>query len=524
MIKDDPAEYGVTHHTQWRVGQLEAVKWAREGGIRILEAPTGSGKTATARAFGNGSRTVALCRTKFLQRDNYEHGYGFVPLYGRSNYRCQHPKADMEQTADQCFHRTDMRQCSVYNFCEYVRARDAAKGANYAVLNYALWMYQREKWGGLGAMVLDEAHQLSDLTIEYAGLRVSEKMRREFNLPPFEMLLPGSAFRAGSNQTAEERTDAWIAEALKLVKARFERLKNTARTRDELQEVAELERLSVKLTMTHEALAMSKEGWYVRSLPSQFLHCVPLTARYHFGRMFLGADNVLVMSATIGDPATFAKELGIARYESRTVPSPFPAVMRQVLDLKAPRIGQSSEPKDYAEQARLIYEAIKREADPSWCGLILTTRKQEAHDLAARLARLGLGDRIWSTTTTGTENIVTAWEERKARIPGSIFVTHALWEGFDGLDEKILIVTKVPYANIGDEYEKARMMYDGTFFLQRAAWQLEQGLGRTRRGRPEDYDMPGKPRAGLVAIADGNYTRIKKYLSRATLEAITEWR
>jgi hypothetical protein len=54
--------------------------------------------------------------------------------------------------------------------------------------------------------------------------------------------------------------------------------------------------------------------------------------------------------------------------------------------------------------------------------------------------------------------------------------------------------------------------------LQRTAWKLEQGLGRTRRGRREDYDIDGVN--GYVAIADGGWSRVKKYLSKGLQEAI----
>jgi hypothetical protein len=43
-------------------------------------------------------------------------------------------------------------------------------------------------------------------------------------------------------------------------------------------------------------------------------------------------------------------------------------------------------------------------------------------------------------------------------------------------------------------------------------------LGRTRRGREQDYGEDN----GFVAIADGNWTRVKKYLSQSLREAIVE--
>jgi len=94
-----------------------------------------------------------------------------------------------------------------------------------------------------------------------------------------------------------------------------------------------------------------------------------------------------------------------------------------------------------------------------------------------------------------------------------------MWMGFDGLAERIVIAAKAPFGDVGDEYEKQRSNYDRRMYLQRAAWKLEQGLGRTRRGRPGDYDVEGEKR-GLVAIADASYRGFKNYLSESLKEAL----
>ena len=81
------------------------------------------------------------------------------------------------------------------------------------------------------------------------------------------------------------------------------------------------------------------------------------------------------------------------------------------------------------------------------------------------------------------------------------------------------IVAKTPFPSLGSEYERARMMYSNQGYQWRTAVQMEQALGRTRRGEAEDYDLYGQ-REQLVAIADGNYTRVKKALSQSLLDSI----
>jgi len=80
-------------------------------------------------------------------------------------------------------------------------------------------------------------------------------------------------------------------------------------------------------------------------------------------------------------------------------------------------------------------------------------------------------------------------------------------------------VAKTPFPSLADRYEKARLEYDRKYYLQRTAYALEQSCGRTRRGRAEDYDIPGESR-GLVAIVDNNYVQVQKYLSEDFRDAL----
>jgi Rad3-related DNA helicase len=149
----------------------------------------------------------------------------------------------------------------------------------------------------------------------------------------------------------------------------------------------------------------------------------------------------------------------------------------------------------------------------------------EAGLLADRLARRGLQDRVWVPPTEqggkwlGTQEQMLAWETRKAEIPNSIMCAWQFHEGMDGLQERICIMAKVPFPNLSTEYEKQRMQYSHRFYNQRTAWKLVQALGRTRRGREQDYDTEEEMR-GYVAIGDGNWTRVKRYLSEDFLEAM----
>jgi len=232
---------------------------------------------------------------------------------------------------------------------------------------------------------------------------------------------------------------------------------------------------------------------------------------------------MLLMSATIGDTRAYTDELGIRDYEYRQVPNQFSSESRPIHILDAPRMGRKATTADFEKQADVIASAIKS-CPPDWSGIIHVTRKTEARLLADRLARRGLQDRVWPMTghdgsMAPTNQQVEDWKLIKQKTPGAICVSWSLWEGYDGLDEKICIVAKTPFPFLGDEYERARMSYSHGFYNWRTGCKLSQGLGRTRRGRKQDYDLNGA-RQGFVAIADGNWTRVKKYLSADVREVI----
>ena len=253
----------------------------------------------------------------------------------------------------------------------------------------------------------------------------------------------------------------------------------------------------------------------------------PLTAAHHFPAMFRGPWHTVLMSATIGDLKTFTKELGIKEgtYNGIAVPNRFPAHERRIIDLEAPRLSYRSEQKDYEAQADVIAEMIKK-CPESWPGLIHVTRIKEAPLLRERLVRRGISrDRLYVPETMsgrfrlGTQEQIEQWHRHLNRVPNAIMICWQFWEGLDGQRERINVICKVPFPSLGDPYEIARQKFSRSWYQQRTAYDLVQAYGRTRRGKAEHYDTGGMLR-GLVAIADGNWTRIKSKLPAEIKEAM----
>jgi len=489
-----------------------------------------------------------------LQYENYGDIYGFNVLTGKASYNCIHPDADPGATCADCLHvergegGKGMHSCEYSAGCEYLVQKAMVLGSRRASLNYAYWLSSfgvRQR--PTEYLFLDECHQLPDLVLEWAGCTVNETDRKKWSLPMFPLTASKGVSSKNAlvqvKDTSLDKIQDWLAESIDILQDRLSQLEPTDRwgrllplENSERKAARDCEQLLRKLRSTLEGLELVQEDWYVQSGPLALsyrggkmpgLLVKPLTARYHYKRFFPSGNGseldekhsrCVLMSATVGNFDTFAQELGIEQFSSKRVPSQWTPVQRPVYELDVPRMGYKSTLEDYEHQADAIAQAILT-VPREWSGIIHVTRKREAPLLANRLADRGLQKRVWVPPEGSTNWMARAWARRKAQVPGSLAISWAMWEGVDGLDEKICVVAKCPFPFLGDPYEQARQRRSGRFYLQRTAWQLQQGLGRTRRGRPQDYDTPDK-HAGLVAIADGNWTRVKRYLSQDFLDSI----
>ncbi len=536
MDVPSPRELGIPHD-KWRVGQYEALlelERLEEGDVTIVQAPTGSGKTAWAAGLAAKNPVIALCETKMLQEGNYGKGYGFPYLFGKGNYPCIEVA---DATAAMCPHAEKPVHCPSYSFCEYHTRKNAAIAANRKALNYAYffsarWPAQQAKSKAV-IVVMDEAHLLPDLVLDRASVTVTMPDAIKWGLPKFpELSSDSQAVLLRTNVI--EGSIQWLSAAIIALSRREEALGRRAKlTRDPTarRKYEQCQALLWKMRATHSALQAAPDDWFIRSgargreLPrgrAPGFVCRPLTARHHASKLLLHGAKAILMSATIGDFDTLGSELGLSDYSTMRIDSQWGPEVRPVYALDCPDIrGGKTSPAAQYKQAQAIVDAVKT-VPPIWSGVIHCTIKAQARNLAKLLGSLGMQNRIWvPPTNLGTDGQLRLWQEVKHKLGGALAVTWSWWTGVDLLDEKICIVAKTPYPYIGSEYGMQRMKFDNRFYRLRAAWKLQQGCGRTRRGREQDYDTDGE-RRGLVAIADSKWAKIQKYLDDDFRQSIIE--
>jgi Rad3-related DNA helicase len=527
MTMTKPSDFGLKHE-EFYAHQLETIEWALNHKTTLgIEAPTGSGKTSLARALTQKRNGVGLVKTKFLQSNNYAAGYDFSPLYGKDNYPCVYEFAAPGATASACiFAEEGMHKCPQHNKCAYAKAKAEAVKSQRSVLNYAYWLHAYNRWPlESGYLICDEGHQLPDVVLEWAGITISEEQRIEYGLMMFPMIrssgsvIGKSAFGDSEIASSEQRAQSWLINSI--ARMAIQVATSEARTSHDAQERKILRKKEIfknKLEATYGALCESENDWFIRSGPGadegkRAFVCKPLTARHHFAKYFKSPQwQTVIMSATIGDEKVFAEELGIKDMSFLRVPSRYTASQKPIHCLDVPRLGMKSKDSDWDKQADEIAKAVK-ECDTHWSGLIHTTSYTQAQNLAQRLARRGLQDRVWMAKgKLSTDKLVEAWHEQMQRKPGSLNITPVLHEGYDGLEEKINILAKLPYPPMTNDFDRARQLYSGSMYNQRAAWAAMQICGRVRRTEA-DYDTPER-RMTYNAIADGGWNYVKKYFSQ----------
>lgn len=502
-----------------------------------MESATGSGKSTWPTAIGHDYKTIVLTETKALQ-SQYSDIYDFSKVTGRNNHPCVHPdRLFSDATAEDCLFGTSMHKCPVATDCNYLIQKEIAKESMRAVLNYHYFQLVGNRRYGTSEFIwpkeflfLDEAHSLAKSTVDFYSVEIKDRHKGWYGLPGFPEITPGMPERL-----RHDRALGWIRDSDAIVAKRVTTLKDDIRcahgAREKqglIKELRRAERIRMRFRLVLRAIENIPDDWFVKSDRGGFL-AKPLTARHIFPAMYLSdvQANVVLMSATIGDFGAFTEELGIVDYEAKVVPSRFPPETRPILVPKCPRMSSKATMDDFELQADIIARLIG-EAPEEWGGIILVTRKVEAALLRDRLARRGLGSRVWAApghdgTYTPTDEQIAEWEQRKRRVPNSLMITWSHWTGFDGTDERICIAAKAPYLPWGSpgSYDEAWRAYSMDRYRYAAAVTLTQGLGRTRRGRETDYDVDG--RNGLVAVVDGSFDgRVKSMMGSDIAESLVE--
>jgi len=569
----------------------------------VVEAGTGTGKTFAylIPALLSGRKTIISTGTKALQDQLYHRDLPLVGkaigrpvttalLKGRANYLCPQrldqvtdpasilledlnevrewryrttsgDKAELidvpedspiwplvTSTADNCLGQ----KCPEYSKCHVVKARKAAQEADLVVVNHHLLLADLamkeegfvEFLPGAEAIILDEAHQIPDLAVQFFGVslgsRELERLVDEVRAGTLPYSQPELNRRIDVLQTAIRnlRADAphqegrhELGEVMTELREPLDNL--SLAIRDVQAALADLGDASVDLEKIHEQLVGMTERltiltgddswdglrWLEIHQRSLRLHLTPLDVSAKLnGLIDNGFQSWIFTSATLAvgeDFSHFGSRMGLAGVAGLTFPSPFSLDQNGLIYLPED-LPQPSDPS----HTDAMLEAVTPLLDFTTGGMFCLFTSHRALNNAKKWFKSNksvLGGRTLLAQGDAPRDDLL---RRFRQIGDAVLLgTGSFWEGVDvrGPALSIVAIDKLPFASPADPLMMARLEYlrrqGANGFMEHqlplAALSLKQGAGRLLRDHT-DY--------GVVVLCDPRITG-KRY-GRMFLECL----
>jgi ATP-dependent DNA helicase DinG len=580
---------------QPRAGQAwmaEAVAEAIEACDKlVVEAGTGTGKTFAylLPALLGGRKTIISTGTKALQDQLYHRDLPLIGkavgrpvktalLKGRANYLClerldnlaevagdlrddldavrrwrHHTAAgdraeltEVEEdsriwplvtsTADNCLGQ----KCPTYSDCYVVKARRAAQEADLTVVNHHLLLADLamkeegfvEFLPDAEAIILDEAHQIPDLAVQFFGValgtreleRLADEIRAgtiAFQQPEFQRRIDGlqTAVRKLRAEAPAAEGRHQLDEVLDVLQAPLDALRlavgelNTA-----LAEFAdsgiELEKLHEQLSAVAERLALltgddTWDGlrWLEINPRSLRINLTPLDVSGTLAGLFGNGRQAWVFtSATLAvgeDFSHFTSRMGLRDVRGLTFPSPYPigdaGLVYLPRGLPQPADGRHTE---------AVMEAVAPVVEATAGGIFCLFTSHRALSAARQWCRANRhrfkGRQLLVQGSAPRDDLL-----RRFRDAGNAVLlgTGSFWEGVDvrGPALTVVAIDKLPFASPADPLMMARLEFirrqGGNGFnehqVPQAVLALKQGAGRLLR---DEADF------GVIVLGDPRVT------------------
>ena len=565
----------------------EAVAEALDGcGKLIVEAGTGTGKTFAylLPALLSGRKTIISTGTKALQDQLYHRDLPLIAkavgrpvdtalLKGRANYLClervEHAEgseavADDLKAVREWRHRTDTgdraeltsvgedskvwplvtstvdnclgQKCPHYSDCHVVKARRAAQDADLVVVNHHLLLADLamkeegfvEFLPGAEAIILDEAHQIPDLAVQFFGValgsREIESLVDEIRVATVPYRQPELQRRIDALHTAVQslRAEAPRAEGrhqldavIDAVRAPLDGLRlAVGELNNALAEIAdaslELDKLHEQLTSVAERLSLlaSEDAWeglrWIEINPRSLrINLTPLDVSTTLNGLIDNDHQAWVFtSATLAvgeDFSHFASRMGLRDVTGLTFPSPYDVAHNGLVYLP-PGLPAPAD----ADHTAASLETVVPLLDMTTGGMFCLFTSHRALNNARKWFRsnkrcLG-GRKLLAQGSAPRDDLL-----RRFRDAGDAVLlgTGSFWEGVDvrGQALTIVMIDKLPFASPADPLLMARLEFirreGGNGFTQhqlpQAVLAMKQGTGRLLRDQA-DY--------GVIVLCD----------------------
>ena len=557
----------------------------------VVEAGTGTGKTFAylLPAIMSGRKTIISTGTKALQDQLFHRDLPLIGkaigqpvktalLKGRANYLCLHRLEQLDEfpialiddinDINAWRHRTDSgdraeltdvaedsaawplvtstadnclgQKCPMYSDCHVVKARREAQEADLVVVNHHLLLADLamkeegfvEFLPGADAIIIDEAHQIPDLAVQFFGVALGSRELERLVEETRSATLPFSdtemqrridklhtAIRVLRAESPRDEGRHELSEALPELREPLDQLRlaigelSTA-LQDLVDTSADIEKLHQQLLGMGERLALlvSDDAWdglrWLEVNPRSIrMNLTPLdVSRTLNGLIDNNHQAWIFTSATLAigeDFSHFTSRMGIGGVKGLTFPSPY-AVETNGLVYLPPELPMPSDPL----HTSAMLEAVTPLLDTTEGGMFCLFTSHRALNIAKKWFRSNKsvlsGRKLLVQGSAPRDDLL-----RRFRNEGNAVLlgTGSFWEGVDVRGQALTIVAidKLPFGSPADPLMMARLEFirrnGGNGFTEhqvpQAVLAMKQGAGRLLRDQ-NDY--------GVIVLCDPRIT------------------
>ena len=508
---------------EFRKGQKEVLLEIQEHLLNpdikviMLEAPTGSGKSAFALACARAAQNAYIMTANKMLQDQYLKDFDeyMADLRGRATYPCKHlkirnRKTNKEEPAN-CANSPCRRMkrkkgeeeapekpCAK-DPCEFQIAFAAAHespitsfnfAAALAYLNYVPLFEKRN------LLVIDEAHNTCDQLTDFASLTMSRRRLAEFGINEIANLKDHSAYKSIFGQYAAqlgnflsklpEGSDSKVIEELEgLIRS--------------LAFIAKQDLSNYVVDKEFDKINRSQ----LEKLSFRPIRPGKLASDYLFNK----GTKAVMLSATILDFYSTAQMLGLNWEEVAVVrmPSTFPPERRPIItSIQVDRLNAGNIDRNLPRIAQRVGSILDHY--PKLKGIIHGHSYRNCEYIYKNV-----NDKRILYPKNAFEQKEIMEHHVKSDKP-TILLSPSMTEGLDlkNDESRLQIIVKIPYPYLGDSVIRARKdIYEG-FYALRTALTLIQSYGRSMR-HEKDWC--------LTFVLDGGF----EYFVQSNLDIIPLW-
>jgi ATP-dependent DNA helicase DinG len=508
---------------EWILQQIAAHINRPEIKYIVLQAPTGSGKSATAMALSRASDSSYILTSNKILQDQYVKDFDqyLADMRGRSNYRCLTHKGYDCSNSPCRLDKTLRSNCAKEKVCEYHVALSAASISKIASFNFAAaisFFNFTENFKPRKLLVIDEAHLIQDNLTNFIEFSISAEQIEKWDL------LGKNACTIPKYETAPEYLN-WLKmilanasekEANYSGPSKIDKMLGNELTFDKLEMlVRRLKTIVNEIELYGNNLIVDPTYADENQLVIMKISFKPLdVSRYAKDHLLKFGEKAVFMSATIINYPQFIQSIGIEPNESVfiDVPSTFPKENRPIIKQYVGTLNYKNMQSSMPTIVNRVADILRNHKDEK--GIIHTHSYDTAKKLIAALQR-EFGHRLLFPEKSHKQAEILA-THASSKLP-TVLISPSMTEGVDLKDDlgRFQVIVKVPYPSMGDKVVAARMKHNENWYGYRTMLTLIQAYGRSTRSET-DYSVTYI----LDAAFEQLVMRQKKFLPKWFLEAI----